>query len=116
MEQRGLVPYGQGGQPMDPVSFLLYLLALPIRIMAEMLRNAPRPPVFPGQGSYQSDLWNVPTRPHQPNVIDAPSYTVREAPPQQPASTYVNEESWEIEWNEEGLPTRIIVHRNAQRA
>ena len=106
---------------MDPLTLLMYLLTLPLRIMAEMLRNAP----FPGQGGQNpggsQGLWNIPTR--QSNDIDAP-YTVREAEPYvntvreaepQAASTYVNEESWEIEWSEEGLPTRITVHRNAQR-
>lgn len=33
-----------------------------------------------------------------------------------PAATYENEERWEIQYNEDGLPTKVIVHRNAQRA
>lgn len=32
-----------------------------------------------------------------------------------PLATYSNEESWEIEWSPDGLPTRIVVHRNAKR-
>jgi len=28
-------------------------------------------------------------------------------------ATYHNEESWEIEWSSEGLPTKIVVHREA---
>lgn len=30
-----------------------------------------------------------------------------------PSATYANEESWEITWNEDGLPEKIVVHRNA---
>ncbi|GAI95824.1 unnamed protein product, partial [marine sediment metagenome] len=36
-------------------------------------------------------------------------------PYQPPAATYANEESWDIDWNEDGLPTKIVVHRNAAR-
>lgn len=34
---------------------------------------------------------------------------------QAPLSSYQNEESWDIEWSDEGLPVRIVVHRNARR-
>lgn len=38
-------------------------------------------------------------------------------PYQAPLATYNNEETWDIEWNEEtGLPTRITVHRHANRS
>ncbi|GAI97439.1 unnamed protein product [marine sediment metagenome] len=30
----------------------------------------------------------------------------------QPA-TYTNEEVWEVEWNEEGLPSKVVIHRRA---
>ncbi len=33
-----------------------------------------------------------------------------------PQASYTNEESWEISWSEEGLPTKIIVHREAKRS
>jgi len=36
-------------------------------------------------------------------------------PYQAPSATYANEESWEITWNPDGLPTKIEVHRNATR-
>jgi hypothetical protein len=32
-----------------------------------------------------------------------------------PATNYANEESWEITWSAEGLPTKVVVHRNATR-
>jgi len=32
---------------------------------------------------------------------------------QAPLATYQNEESWEIEWSSEGLPTKVVVHREA---
>lgn len=34
---------------------------------------------------------------------------------QAPLAAYQNEESWEISWSPEGLPTKIVVHRNASR-
>lgn len=36
-------------------------------------------------------------------------------PYQAPLASYQNEESWEIDWSEDGLPTRIVVHREAVR-
>jgi len=36
-------------------------------------------------------------------------------PRQAPVATYANEESWEISWNEDGLPEKIVVHRNATK-
>jgi len=106
VDQNSLVPSNQG--QMDPISFFLYLLVLPLRIMAQVLRSSPFP--FPQQGAPGA---GNPPRTDFPRVIDAPSYSV--GPPQQPASTYLNEETWEVEWSSEGLPTRITVHRNAQR-
>jgi len=32
-----------------------------------------------------------------------------------PLATYQNEESWEIEWSDEGLPTKVVVKRHATR-
>ena len=32
-----------------------------------------------------------------------------------PSATYANEESWEITWSPDGLPEKIVVHRNATR-
>ena len=32
-----------------------------------------------------------------------------------PTATYANEESWEISWSEEGLPTKIVVSRHAEK-
>ncbi len=29
------------------------------------------------------------------------------------AHQYTNEESWDIEWSEDGLPKRVTIHRNA---
>lgn len=34
---------------------------------------------------------------------------------QEPIATYANEESWEITWSPDGLPTKIVVHRNATK-
>lgn len=113
MSQQGgpLVPYE--GLGVDPISFLAYLLFLPLRIAASLVQGMPLPPLPSGQ--------------HQPRdfIVEAPDYRIepvesradRPAPPvvQAPAATYSNEESWEIEWSEDGLPTKITVHRNAQR-
>lgn len=32
-----------------------------------------------------------------------------------PAGTYNNAETWEILWSKDGLPTKVIVHREAVR-
>ena len=32
-----------------------------------------------------------------------------------PPGTYKNAEEWDIEWNEDGLPKKVTIHRNAQR-
>lgn len=32
----------------------------------------------------------------------------------QPA-TYTNKEVWEVEWNEEGLPSKVIISRHAEQ-
>ena len=29
--------------------------------------------------------------------------------------SYKNEESWDVSYNEDGMPTKIVVHRNAVR-
>jgi hypothetical protein len=29
------------------------------------------------------------------------------------AHQYKNEETWNIEWNEDGLPSKVTIHRNA---
>ena len=38
----------------------------------------------------------------------------------QPAGTlarrYVNEETWEIDWNEDGLPKKVTIHRDARES
>lgn len=31
------------------------------------------------------------------------------------AGNYVNAEEWDITWNKEGLPTKVVIHRNATR-
>ncbi len=36
-------------------------------------------------------------------------------PYQAPSATYANEESWEITWNEDGLPEKIVVTRHATK-
>ena len=36
-------------------------------------------------------------------------------PYQAPVATYANEESWDISWNQDGLPEKIVVHRNATK-
>ena len=28
---------------------------------------------------------------------------------------YLNEESWDVQYNSDGLPTKIVIHRNAVR-
>lgn len=118
-QQYSLIPLGPQGQILYPVSFLIYLLTLPIRIITELIGHVSLSPAQPTQ--IQSLVHRVPfpylMPTEQPltksNVIEA-SYTVREVP-SQPVLNYVNEESWEIERDEEGLAKRIIVHRNAQR-
>ncbi|GAI68113.1 unnamed protein product [marine sediment metagenome] len=32
-----------------------------------------------------------------------------------PSATYANEESWDITWNEDGLPEKIVVTRHATK-
>ena len=32
-----------------------------------------------------------------------------------PVGQYLNEESWDVSYNEDGLPTKITIHRNATR-
>ena len=34
---------------------------------------------------------------------------------QQPEATYANEERWQIEWSQDGLPVSVTVHRKAER-
>ena len=34
---------------------------------------------------------------------------------QSPVGQYLNEESWYVSYNEDGLPTKITIHRNAVR-
>lgn len=36
--------------------------------------------------------------------------------PEAPLASYQNEESWEIEWSDDGLPRKITVHRQARRS
>lgn len=36
-------------------------------------------------------------------------------PTQAIAGTYKNEEAWDVQYNSDGLPTKIVVHRNATR-
>ena len=31
------------------------------------------------------------------------------------ASQYLNKEEWEVSYNSDGLPTKIVIHRNATR-
>jgi len=33
--------------------------------------------------------------------------------PSKPARRYQNAETWDIDWNEDGLPKRITIHRDA---
>ena len=39
----------------------------------------------------------------------------RSQPARVPAGTYENAEEWDITWNREGLPTKVVIHRNATR-
>ncbi len=32
-----------------------------------------------------------------------------------PASMYNNEETWEIEYNADGMPERVVIHREAKQ-
>lgn len=34
---------------------------------------------------------------------------------QQPNGQYLNEEKWDVAYNDDGLPTSITIHRNATR-
>jgi len=34
----------------------------------------------------------------------------------QPAGQYLNEEKWDVQYNVDGLPTSITIHRNATRS
>ena len=33
----------------------------------------------------------------------------------QTVGRYLNEESWDVQYNSDGLPTKIVIHRNAVR-
>lgn len=37
-------------------------------------------------------------------------------PQRNPAGAYTNAEEWEITWSPEGLPTKVVIHRNATRS
>lgn len=54
----------------------------------------------PGQGSILQDL---------ESSVRLPARRLT------PESRYSNEETWEIEWNADALPTKIIVHREAKQ-
>lgn len=32
------------------------------------------------------------------------------------AGNYTNKEEWDVEWNEDGMPVKITVHRDAHRS
>ena len=54
-------------------------------------------------------------------VLYLPPSTVPSAQPSTallPAAmtSYLNSEEWEIQYSEDGLPIKVVVHRNAQRA
>ena len=51
----------------------------------------------PGHGSMSHDL---------EHFLPTPRFT--------PESSYTNEKTWDIEWNEDGLPVKIIEHINAR--
>ena len=45
-------------------------------------------------------------------IIAPRSYVLR--PRRQQPANYVNEETLDITWNEDGLPTKVVIHRKAQ--
>ena len=57
-------------------------------------------------------LPTFPSRGYVTDVEEKPGTAL--VPSQAPASTYDNEESWQISWNSDGLPEKIVVHRNAK--
>ncbi|MBA7584010.1 hypothetical protein ES708_25962 [subsurface metagenome] len=70
------------------------------------------PPLPKFLGIYWPETFS-PALPSRKYITD-----IEEEPPGKalvPSATYANEESWEIEWSPDGLPTKIEVHRNATR-
>jgi hypothetical protein len=121
--QNSLIPLGPQGQLLDPINFLFFLLTLPIRIVIEVTKAAVNPLALPTPETRAltprvSFPVLIPSEtPLSVNkVIEPVSYTVMPATSPSPTqATYENEERCEIVWNEDGLPTEIIIHRKATR-
>jgi hypothetical protein len=121
-QSTSLVPFGPQGQLLDPLTLLFYLLTLPIRILFDVVSNIAPAAV---QAAIRVPFPSLTPAEHplsRTNVIEAPSYKILETPSVTPAAapasspaTYENEERCEIIWNEDGLPTEIIIHRRATR-
>ena len=62
------------------------------------------------QGSSPSSLPALSPRDYI-SSIDEPAIA-----PYKALATYQNEESWEIDWNEEGQPTKVVVKRHATKS
>lgn len=67
------------------------------------------------QGGNQSSLPALLPRNYISSIIEEEQKETSIVPHQPPLATYQNEESWEIEWSDEGLPTKVVVTRHATR-
>ncbi|MBA7623229.1 hypothetical protein ES703_30622 [subsurface metagenome] len=104
-----LIPLGPQGQLLDPANFLIYLLTLPIRIITVVHQQLSQSRAMVPRAPFPDLLPSV--------VVEPVSYTVYpDSSPSPAPATYENEEKVDIVWNEEGLPTEIIIHRRATRA
>ena len=97
-----------------PLSVLIFILFLPFQIIGGLIRNLPPPPGLPGQAELP-ELPGLTTR-YITGIDEGSTAPQTGMVPYQPLASYQNQEEWEIEWSEEGLPTRVTVHRNARRA
>lgn len=68
--------------------------------------------VWPWMGQQQASLPKLKLPSLKQYVSDITETTVEPAP----LASYQNEESWEIEWSDDGLPRKITVHRQARRS
>lgn len=47
------------------------------------------------------------------NYYEPPASSFKFLPPEKPGRRYKNTETWDIEWNTDGLPSKVTIHRNA---
>lgn len=68
-----------------------------------MSRSGPKPITEP---------YLVPLR-MRPHSVENTTTEPYPAPMKMRPRSYVNEETWDIDWTEDGLPKRVTIHRNA---